>query len=185
MTLSLSKTGENKTIIFFTGKQRSGKDTAADILVEHYGFQKIALADKVKEVARDLFGMQEKDRGLLIEIGTKMREISPSVWLVQVLNHIDLTPAGSRIVIPDVRFENEWFILRDIGAIPVKIFSFVNERKKRPGYDSDYENDPTEGRLLEFPHYHVISNNSSKQDFFFKVCWLAETILGKEGRRYD
>ncbi len=45
----------------FTGLKRSGKDTCADYLVENYGFQKYALASPMKEIAKIIFGWEDKD----------------------------------------------------------------------------------------------------------------------------
>ncbi len=45
----------------FTGLKRSGKDTCADYLVKNYGFQKYALASPMKEVAKIIFGWEDKD----------------------------------------------------------------------------------------------------------------------------
>jgi hypothetical protein len=42
-------------IIGITGKAGSGKDTVADILVREHGFVKVALADPMKRVCRDMF----------------------------------------------------------------------------------------------------------------------------------
>jgi len=56
-----------------------GKTTSAEYLVRKYGFVKLAFADKLKEIARDLFPEQfesgEKPRKLLQDLGIKMREI--------------------------------------------------------------------------------------------------------------
>jgi hypothetical protein len=42
------------------GLSGSGKDTIADYLVKNHEFIKIAFADKVKEVAKDLFGFSDE-----------------------------------------------------------------------------------------------------------------------------
>lgn len=42
-------------IIGFSGLARVGKDTAADYLVSDYGFVKVALADPIKRIARDVY----------------------------------------------------------------------------------------------------------------------------------
>jgi hypothetical protein len=42
-------------IIGITGKAGSGKDTVADILVREHGFVKVALADPMKRICRDVF----------------------------------------------------------------------------------------------------------------------------------
>lgn len=46
--------GGGKKVIF-TGKPHSGKDWCANILIEEFGYQKVAFATPVKEAAADLF----------------------------------------------------------------------------------------------------------------------------------
>ena len=42
-------------IIGFSGKRRSGKDTAANILIKEFGFKRMSLADSLKEICSDAF----------------------------------------------------------------------------------------------------------------------------------
>ena len=48
-------------IIGFLGKKRSGKDTICDYLVNNYKFKKVAFADKIKEVAKILFDLNDEE----------------------------------------------------------------------------------------------------------------------------
>lgn len=153
------------TIIFLMGRQRSGKDTVADYLVTHHGFTKVALADELKELASYLFGMEKKDRGLLISFGTKMREIDPYVWINQMWRTIEFQweiEGVDRFVIPDVRFPNEYDFLMAQGGIPVTVLSDTQTRSKRPGYDPEFEHDPTEEALIGFTPKYFIPNYGSR-----------------------
>ena len=47
-------------IIGISGLAGSGKDTAADFLVNDHGFVRVALADKLKRVCRDIFDFSEE-----------------------------------------------------------------------------------------------------------------------------
>lgn len=47
-------------IIGLCGKAGSGKDTVADFLVRDHGFVKVALADPLKRIARDVFDFSDK-----------------------------------------------------------------------------------------------------------------------------
>lgn len=67
-------------LIGLLGKMGSGKTTLANEFIKQDNrFYKLAFADKVKELAIDLFKMKEKDRTLLQQIGQKLREIKDSV----------------------------------------------------------------------------------------------------------
>ncbi len=105
--------------IGISGKMRSGKDTVAAYLRENYGFVRMAIADKLKEVAKDLFGMREteKNRELLQALGRKMCDIDKAVWAKYILDRIPLS--GPPIVITDLRFPTEYHALRALG------FTFV------------------------------------------------------------
>jgi hypothetical protein len=46
---------EAMNLIGICGKANAGKDTAADVLVERFGFVKVALADPLKRICRDVF----------------------------------------------------------------------------------------------------------------------------------
>jgi hypothetical protein len=122
-------------IIGLSGKARAGKDTTADLLLKLiyektgiYGAKR-SFAEKVKDIASDLFqwdgskeltGQQDTGRQLLINIGCKMREIRPSVWVDAVVKEIK--ESGSDIFcIPDVRFPNELDIIRNNSGIIIRV----------------------------------------------------------------
>ena len=72
------------------GKMASGKSTlAARIMKKYPNIKKLSLAEPVKEIANNLFNMKDKDRHLLQQIGTKMREIDPDVWVDTLLRKIN------------------------------------------------------------------------------------------------
>ena len=92
------------------GKICSGKTTAADILIElNNDFQKLSFAGKVKSIAIDLFDMEKKDRKLLQQIGTYMREIEPDVWANYVVKQ---SKKYDYVVIDDLRYKNEYDLLK-------------------------------------------------------------------------
>ena len=77
--------------IAITGKMCSGKSTLARIIKEtNSNYVIYSFGQKVKDVAKDLFNMKEKDRSLLTSIGTKMREIDYEVWINYVNHWIEL-----------------------------------------------------------------------------------------------
>ena len=117
-------------IIGLTGYAQSGKDTVANILVDRYGFTRIAFADKIREllyeanpmydsiVGEPLFVKAKVDRDgweeakksphirrLLQTTGVAARKLfGEDFWVKQALK--DISPDGN-YVIADVRFENE------------------------------------------------------------------------------
>jgi len=113
-------------IIGLTGYSRSGKDTVAKILVEQYGYKRVAFADKIREllleinpimynggrlrVLVDSFGWdvakaQPEVRRLLQDLGLGARKLfRDDFWIKQALAP---TLTHQNIVVTDVRFTNE------------------------------------------------------------------------------
>ena len=109
--------------IAFSGKFTSGKSTAAQIVADNVADTKIvSFAAKVKDIGTDLFGMTKKDRPLLINIGMKMREIEPNVWLNYALRKMNnISESGGNVVNDDLRFPNEFEALQNQGFILVRL----------------------------------------------------------------
>ncbi|MCK9603177.1 MAG: hypothetical protein M0R66_02180 [Candidatus Omnitrophica bacterium] len=116
-------------LIGLAGKAGSGKDAVARILVEEYGYTRVAFADTVKRVLEDtdpivdcVYGARLSDvlededqdwdavkrypevRRLLQNLGMAVREIDPEWWIKAAYLPND---GHSRIVVSDVRLPNE------------------------------------------------------------------------------
>ena len=105
--------------IAFSGKLCSGKSTAAKIIGEIINDVTIlSFAGKVKEIARDLFGMTTKDRELLINIGKKMREIDSDIWIKYLLKESE---KYENVVVDDLRFPNEYKYLKEHGFTIIRL----------------------------------------------------------------
>jgi hypothetical protein len=124
-------------IIGLTGYAQSGKDTVANILVEKYGYKRIAFADKIRDflyamnplvacspsgylqglvdlVGWDKAKQEPQVRMLLQNVGVAAREvIAEDIWIISALANVGV---DDKIVIADVRFENEAEILKSLGG---------------------------------------------------------------------
>lgn len=97
------------------GKMGSGKTTLANTIVKQIpGFVRYSFGDKVKDISKDLFGVDYKDRNLLQAIGSKMRDIRSSVWIDYLINQI-VSQGNSLVVIDDVRYLDEIEALQRCG----------------------------------------------------------------------
>jgi hypothetical protein len=136
----------NQMIIGITGLIGSGKGTVADILVEEHNYIKLSFADKLKDGVATVFGwdrsMLEGDtvesrewRETVDEFWTNEtgREITPrlilqefgtdcmrngfyhGVWVSLVKQEI-LNHAQTKYIIPDVRFQNEIKVVKELGG---------------------------------------------------------------------
>ncbi|WP_207732372.1 AAA family ATPase [Heliobacterium chlorum] len=121
--------------IALTGKMRSGKDAAADYLVDHYGFKKFAFGDAIRNLCKELFPSADQDgkpRELYQNVGQALRDVDPDVWVNYVLRQIEReTGPDDDIVITDLRQWNEYFSVLEAGFDVVKINSSATTRIQR------------------------------------------------------
>lgn len=123
-----------KRIVGITGKAGSGKDTAADYLVENHNFVKVSFAAPLKEGLRAMFNWDKtllldrdwKER-LLPDIGKSPRELMQTIgtewgrelvhkdlWLMLAKQRIEASEKD--VVISDLRFDNEADLIRSLGG---------------------------------------------------------------------
>lgn len=124
--------------IAITGKMCSGKSTLAQILLEQDSrFRIFSFGLKVKQVAKDLFDMKEKDRSLLVSIGTKMREIDPDVWINYILKQ---TKDHTHCIVDDLRYQNEYEALSKAGfkIIQLQLDPTIQEERIKLCYPNNY-----------------------------------------------
>ena len=135
-------------IIGLSGYAQSGKNTVADILVDHHGFIALAFADPIKalvydinpkinsieiqgmvnEYGWDIVKQDPEVRRLLQTTGEAGRQgIDEYLWVALTLSQIK-DPHEGRYVITDVRFPNEASAISSQGGQLWRI--------ERPGVDA-------------------------------------------------
>ena len=93
------------------GPMCSGKTTVANILQEtDKRYSIYSFGQKIKDIAKELFQMEGKDRSLLINIADKMREIDEDVWAKYIIRQTD---KNDYCIIDDLRIQNELKYLTD------------------------------------------------------------------------
>ena len=137
-------------IIGICGKKYHGKDTVANYLVEKYGYKRIAFADPIKEICKNIFGLSNEQlygnkkediddywkispRQLMQFIGTDlfrnntekvMPDIGENIWIhvlvKKISDEIHKDP-HARFVITDVRFENELEYIAKLNGLKIKV----------------------------------------------------------------
>lgn len=126
-----SKHNMSKTpmIIGLGYRARSGKDTVADHLMRSYGFSRVAFADKLKaavavitgadpahpDFKTDLIKFGLTGGQILQRVGVACREAIPGLW-IEAAEVREKYIMLKRIVIPDVRFEDEAALIRELGG---------------------------------------------------------------------
>lgn len=128
-------------LLAFTGRAGSGKDTAAKVLIEKYGFVQVAFASPLKDAAKILFCLSDHQlhdpdgketvdarwgqspRQMLQILGTDLiRSAYPDIFVRNARIRIqELLDAGRSVVVTDVRFANESQLVKDLGGTVVKV----------------------------------------------------------------
>jgi lambda repressor-like predicted transcriptional regulator len=189
-------------VVGFGCTAQVGKDTASTHLEEQYPgkFKRVAFADELKKAAMSIFdlsheqcfGSQEiketvdprygkSPRQLLQELGVKMREIFPDIWVAKVF--LETIPRLQEqgyegFAVSDVRFPNEADWIRKYGGIVVRV--------TRAGSGTTVGADhASETSLKDYVCDVEISNNGTFEEYFEKLDRMTEEVLqygGDEGQ---
>ena len=116
--------------LFVMGKAGAGKSEVVKHLVDQHGFIDYELSGKIKAVAEDLFGLTTKNRAFLQQLGAKMRELDPEVWIKYVAREIEWEEP-KRAVVQAVRYRNEYDYFRDCGFKAVLVTAPLSVRLAR------------------------------------------------------
>ena len=159
-------------VAFYSHCPQSGKSSAAAWLRDHRGYKIAKFADGIRQMlvallemcgynsagAHDLiFDDQHKEqslsllagsptpRSLMKSLGTQWgRElVNPDLWATALIGSMDQRPKQRNFAIDDLRFPNEWKVLKNAGATIVKVEreGFPIEESLCEGLLKDYEPD--------------------------------------------
>ena len=166
-------------IIIFSGKQYSGKDTAAKIIMEELPeYKRYAVGDMIKlEYGRrknltyeEIENNKPKYRQDLIDLGNWGRSISPDYWLNKIISQ------EGKIIVTDVRVKHEYEVFKQAGAIAIRVEADRDIREKRGGKLVG-ENDVTEVDLDNIRDWDfVICNNKDYETLKTSVLEIIEQI---------
>lgn len=191
MTCIKIEEGFNMANIAICGRMASGKTTLAHYLRDELGYESLSLAGAVKRLGRDLFGMVEKDRPLLQQIGMKMREIKSSVWIDYLVAQAESVNESQYFVaVDDVRFVNEAKRFKSEGWILVKmdIDEPLQTERLQKTYPNDWEmhvanrNDISELEVDEIPldWFDLVISAKSDTGDYSNVVDLVTSSLALE-----
>lgn len=149
-------------IITFSGKQYSGKDTAAKILLDEMkDYKRCAMGDIIKIEYGKQHGIsyeeiennKPKYRQGLIDLGNWGRAQSPDYWLKKIIAQ------EGKIVVTDVRIKHEYEVFKKAGAITIRVEADRYLREARGGKLVG-EDDVTEVDLDDIQDWDFVIDNN-------------------------
>lgn len=165
-------------IIIFSGKQYSGKDTVAKImLAEMKDYKRCAMGDIIKLTYGEQQGLTyeeiEKNKPLyrqdLINLGNWGRAQDPDYWLKKIVEQ------DGNIMVTDVRVPHEYEVFKKAGAITIRVEASRDTRASRGELVG--ENDITEVGLDNIKNWdYIIENNSDYETLKEKVFAIIKKI---------
>lgn len=176
-------------LIGICGKAGAGKDTIGDYLVNKHNFKKIALADPIKRLVKDVFVLddhtvydreaREKElenwkgwsvRKLLQFVGTELfrNNIDDSIWVKSLWYRIQ-NDKENNYVVTDIRFPNELKYFKDNA----KQGEFLCIKVVRLGYEGKVGLVGHASEAHDLQGDIEIVNNGTMQELYDKV----ETVL--------
>lgn len=185
-------------IIGCTGPAQVGKDSVGKVLVDLYGYTRVAFADKMKaalyalnpwitprdvksgvefkqfptgtwklqaivdDVGWDRAKMLPEVRGLLQRLGTEVGRdvLGEDIWVEAAWKALDVPLYAARVVVTDVRFENEARWVREHGGQVVHV--------SRPGYGA-WNGHKSEAGVVREPMDWEVANDGGLGDLRSKV----------------
>lgn len=171
----------SKKIIVLSGKQFSGKDTVAKMLLDIMpDFKRIGLGDAIKiEYGKQkglIFEEIEKNkaqyRSDLIALGNWGRAQDPDYWLKKIVEQ------DENVMVPDIRVPHELEVFKSNGAISIRVEASREQRAKRGTLVA--EDDNTEVALDNIKDWDfVIENQAGIEELTQKVDQLARDLAKK------
>lgn len=165
-------------IIIFSGKQYSGKDTVAKImLAEMKDYKRCAMGDIIKLTYGEQKGLTyeeiEKNKPLyrqdLINLGNWGRAQDPDYWLKKIVEQ------DGNIMVTDVRVPHEYEVFKNAGAITIRVEASRDTRASRGELVG--ENDITEIGLDNIKDWdYIVENNSDYETLKEKVFAIIKKI---------
>jgi len=166
-------------IVAFGFRKNVGKDTAGDYLVSK-GYTKLSFATTLKRVCSEMYQVpienfhdrklkETKDkywgvtpREMLIHVGSSFKDH----WIKIMKKEIQKTKG--KIVITDLRFENEFKYLKSIGCVMIRI----NRDSKEGCLSSQDHQDGQEDYLENYKFDYTIENNNSVDDLYKLIDFI-------------
>jgi hypothetical protein len=188
-------------LVGICGKAGSGKDTIGDYFIKNHKFQKIALADPIKRLVKDVFVLDDHTvydriarekplkkwpkwtvRKLLQFIGTELfrNNIDDAVWVKSLWLRV-LQNRNINYVVSDIRFPNELNYFKKHA----KKGDFICIKVIRPGCDGKVGLASHASEAYDLKGDIEIYNDGTIEDLYNKLNDIIKTKEIKLQRKYE
>lgn len=180
----------NTSIVCVSGRAGTGKTTVADYLIDKE-YVSVSFATPIKEVISQLFGWDMSilegtspemrvlketlvhpifkitPRQAMQKVGAAFRSIREDFWIRTAEIRInDLIQQGKKVVIPDLRFNNEYNLLKSMNARMICLYTQDSDLIKDPKLDV------SENEYIDFAHEMIMIKNKKDKTLFDEVEFL-------------
>jgi uridine kinase len=171
-------------IIAICGMKRSGKDTLANIISEHYTYEHVKISKKLKDTCKLLFNFtddqMEKDikeeidprwgvspRKCMQYFGTELMQyqiqnllnIGKKFWINSLLNEIDVNSSSKKYVISDLRFLHEYEEIKKRNGLIICV-DRVKTHSSDQGVEATEDLHISEQEYKKFDYDLIIKNDT-------------------------
>jgi len=192
----------NIIVIAVSGKKGSGKDLFYTFAKARVGAKRVAFADYLKHLARQLFklsveqtdGKQKEEpteyvrdgkaltpREILIDLGRWFRSVDPGFWYKKAFEIINGMNHGTIVVVTDMRFKNEADYIKEQGGYLVRLERTQEKRNEvYPG--NKFAEDASEVDLDDYKRFDFTieaKDNNNPQQLKQQVEKILDGILAK------
>ena len=179
-------------LIGVCGKAGAGKDTIGEYFIKKFQFEKIALADPIKRLVKDVFVLEDNIvhdrvlreqeladwpgwsvRKLLQYIGTELfrEKIDDAIWVKSLWRRVEAN-YKTNYVVTDIRFPNELNYFRDNA----KQGQFICIKVIRPGCDGGVGLSGHASEAHDLRGDIEIVNDGNIESLYNKLDGIAEGI---------
>lgn len=181
------------TLVGLCGRKRSGKTTAAEILVEELGYAHLSFAEPIRRAVADILAVSRAEleaikeapvdwldgrtpRSMMQTMGTEWGRdrVHPELWVRKCMRDVDrFRRSGRPVVISDVRFANEAWAIRDAGGIVIDIFREHASRVDNRKWWQKLLGLPEHASEQELPEHAIDYRVFNVND----IAWLKQELL--------
>lgn len=181
-----------KRLIMICGAKGVGKDTVAKYFINNHGYERLAFADKLKDVCsllfdidreifddpilkeKEIIGWEKSPRRIMQFIGTeifqeKINELFPFLnkcfWAIDIKKKI-INSKSDNFVISDLRFIHELEIFSDMKPFIIKV---VNNKQNDSLHTSELE-------YNNIIHNIIVHNDGDVDELYEKLKNISQII---------